>query len=69
MDTLGLRRYCCRRMIISHTDVIEKLLNGEPFANSAEPDQSLTVSLPASQSLVSVLAAAARLIHPDNPLK
>lgn len=28
MDTLGLRRYCCRRMILSHTDVIEKLLNG-----------------------------------------
>ncbi|ORY83536.1 DNA-directed RNA polymerase, subunit N/Rpb10, partial [Leucosporidium creatinivorum] len=26
MDVLGLRRYCCRRMILGHTDVIEKLL-------------------------------------------
>ena len=23
---LGLNRYCCRRMIISHVDLIEKLL-------------------------------------------
>ena len=24
---LGLRRYCCRRMLLSHVDLIEKLLN------------------------------------------
>ncbi|EIM21852.1 hypothetical protein WALSEDRAFT_37960 [Wallemia mellicola CBS 633.66] len=27
MDKLGLRRYCCRRMILTHVDLIEKLLN------------------------------------------
>ena len=26
LDKLNLRRYCCRRMIISHVDLIEKLL-------------------------------------------
>mmetsp|Transcript_32256 Transcript_32256/g.90333 ORF Transcript_32256/g.90333 Transcript_32256/m.90333 type:complete len:241 (+) Transcript_32256:66-788(+) len=27
LDALGLTRYCCRRMLISHVDLIEKLLN------------------------------------------
>ena len=26
MDTLGCKRYCCRRMIMTHVDLIEKLL-------------------------------------------
>ena len=26
MDTLNCRRYCCRRMIMTHVDLIEKLL-------------------------------------------
>lgn len=26
MDQLGLNRYCCRRMIMTHVDLIEKLL-------------------------------------------
>jgi DNA-directed RNA polymerase I, II, and III subunit RPABC5 len=26
MDALGLSRYCCRRMIMTHVDLIEKLL-------------------------------------------
>lgn len=26
MDELGLNRYCCRRMILTHVDLIEKLL-------------------------------------------
>ena len=26
LDTLGLRRYCCRRMLLSHVDLIEKIL-------------------------------------------
>lgn len=26
LDKLGLHRYCCRRMLISHVDLIEKLL-------------------------------------------
>ncbi len=27
LNELGLRRYCCRRMLLSHVDLIEKLLN------------------------------------------
>ncbi|KQJ97628.1 hypothetical protein BRADI_3g32320v3, partial [Brachypodium distachyon] len=27
LDTLGLVRYCCRRMLMTHVDLIEKLLN------------------------------------------
>ncbi|MEN2496478.1 MAG: DNA-directed RNA polymerases I, II, and III subunit RPABC5 [Marteilia pararefringens] len=26
LDALGLKRYCCRRMILTHVDLIEKLL-------------------------------------------
>ena len=26
MDTLGLKRYCCRRMVLTHVDLIEQLL-------------------------------------------
>lgn len=26
MDRLGLKRYCCRRMVMTHVDLIEKLL-------------------------------------------
>jgi DNA-directed RNA polymerase subunit N (RpoN/RPB10) len=27
LDALSLTRYCCRRMLIKHVDLIEKLLN------------------------------------------
>lgn len=27
MDVLGLKRFCCRRMIMTHVDLIVKLLN------------------------------------------
>lgn len=26
MDKLGCKRYCCRRMLMTHVDLIEKLL-------------------------------------------
>ena len=27
LDALDLQRYCCRRMLMTHVDLIEKLLN------------------------------------------
>lgn len=29
LDDLGLKRYCCRRMVISHIDLIDEIL---PFS-------------------------------------
>ena len=26
LDILGLKRYCCRRMLLTHVDLIEKML-------------------------------------------
>ena len=31
MDELGLKRYCCRRMILTHVDLIDKLLAYHTF--------------------------------------
>lgn len=27
LDELGLKRYCCRRMLLAHVDLIDKLLS------------------------------------------
>ncbi|GHJ84105.1 hypothetical protein NliqN6_0507 [Naganishia liquefaciens] len=34
MDMLELRRYCCRRMVLTHVDIIEKLMMYSPMAKA-----------------------------------
>ncbi|KAL3119449.1 hypothetical protein niasHT_008636 [Heterodera trifolii] len=53
LDRLGLRRYCCRRMLLSHVDLIEKLLNNDThhFARRVGPIGAAPLLLPSDAAV------------------
>ncbi|WWD15714.1 DNA-directed RNA polymerase I, II, and III subunit RPABC5 [Kwoniella shandongensis] len=42
LDKLQLKRYCCRRMVLTHVDLIEKLLMYNRMLASSIPSLGLT---------------------------
>lgn len=44
MDQLGCKRYCCRRMVMTHVDLIEKLLKYGPPTGSTDLPPLLTLA-------------------------
>ncbi len=41
LDSLGVKRYCCRRMLLSHVEIIDEILKFYEAAEKRKPSGSL----------------------------
>jgi DNA-directed RNA polymerase I, II, and III subunit RPABC5 len=41
LDALGMTRYCCRRMFLTHVDFSDQLLKFNPADNAIQPEEIL----------------------------
>lgn len=44
LDSLKLKRYCCRRMLLTHVELIEKLLNYSTVGTRRADQQNAAMS-------------------------
>ena len=44
LDELNLKRYCCRRMLLTHVDLIDKLLKYNGGVTSLQNDLELVIN-------------------------
>lgn len=64
LDTLGLKRYCCRRMLMTHVDLIVKLLNYNTFEKVVNVEVSGPTGTPtATPSMLRYLIESMPLIR------
>jgi DNA-directed RNA polymerase I, II, and III subunit RPABC5 len=70
LDTLGLKRYCCRRMLLSHVDLIEKSLryawNDKRHEGMEGDPPGMTGATP-MENLSFVGSASTQPPRPSNP--
>ncbi len=66
LDELGLDRYCCRRMLISHLDLSDKFLmyNCSSHSNGTESSCSSPESIPMNIQQ-QMLGLQTRVSHPE----
>jgi DNA-directed RNA polymerase I, II, and III subunit RPABC5 len=42
LDALGLKRYCCRRMLLTHVDLIDRMLQYSAIVDNDDGDEQMS---------------------------